>query len=110
MKGALVIRYGDPETAAAIENGMRIAEQKSNREIEAIRAELAQMRQNAAPLAVRQIRDSRYFREKIAEAEADYGWIQPSRNPVANALWGVYGLIVEKVDDWFDWFFDQIER
>lgn len=110
MRGALVIRYGDPILAAAIEGGMRKAEAMNRQEIEAVRAEIQKMRQNQAALGVRVIRDARYYREKIAEAEENYGGIVPSTNPITNALWGIYGLIVEKVDEWLDYFNDQMAR
>lgn len=110
MRGALVIRYGDPALAAAIEGGMRRAEAANNEELRAVKAEIQKMRENEASLGVRVIRDERYYREKIAEAEENYGWLQPSTNPIANALWGVYGYIVDSICDWVDYFHAEMSK
>jgi len=110
MRRAVVIRYGDPELASAIEGGMRAAEQMTSTELEQVKAEMQRMRQAEAPLGVRVVRDANYFREQIAEAEANYGWIHPSRNPVTNFLWGVYGLLIEKTCDALDYFMTEMAR
>lgn len=113
MRGALVIRYGrygDPALAAAIEGGMRRAEAQHSKELEIVKAEMQKMRENEASLGVRVVRDERYYREKIAEAEENYGWLKPSTNPITNALWGLYGYIVDSISDWVDYFHAEMSK
>lgn len=101
MKNALVIRYGDPETANAIAQGMETAQQLSSKELATVKAEMQKMREAQAPLGVRVVRDEKYFRRKIVRAKRKYGRI-PRRNVVTDTLWGVYGLAVEVVGEWLD--------
>lgn len=101
MKNALVIRYGDPETANAIAQGMETAQQLSRNELAMVKAELQRMQIVQAKLDVRAARDEKYYKRKIARARRKYG-NPPRGNIVTNTLWGVYGLAVEVVGSWLD--------
>lgn len=114
MRRAVVIRYGDPEMSAAIVEGMEAvrgsAVQMTGEELALVKAELKKIKAREARLGVRVVRDQHYYRDMIAKAEYDYGWLKPSTNKITNALWGVYGLAVELVGQWLDYFFREMGR
>lgn len=103
MKNALVIRYGDPETANAIASGMECG--LTRNELAVVKAEMQKMREAQAPLGVRVVRDEKYFKRKIARAKRKYGY-HPQGNALTNTLWGLYGLVVEVVGSWLDSIFE----
>lgn len=48
-------------------------------------------------LAVREVRERRYWQDKIEEARVLYGCEKPPRR-LSRAFWGLVGLVVYKVD------------
>ena len=108
MRGALVIKYGDPEIADAIASGIESAYRINPHELAMVREEMNALRQREARLGIREVRDANYFRRKIAEANMYY--VFPEGNKFCNALWGVYGLIIEVIGNWLNRFYDEMSR
>ena len=92
MIRAVAIRiYGDKELAEP----MAAAIMPVSEDIAAIRAELGRMKQLEAQLAVRQRRDRDYYRQKIDEAQLNYG--TPAHGGLASAALCVICLLGEIV-------------
>lgn len=103
MKRAMVIRTaGDSALAGAIADGMCTAmtAQMSASEMAAVRAELDKLRQREAVLGVREPRDGRYWRRKLAYADMYYGGTEaPCR--AAQVAWGLIGLVCLRVTEFY---------
>lgn len=84
VKRATVVKYGDPDLARAIADGM-------------VRA-LAD--DSVARMAVKEDRDRAYWRKMIEDAELYYG-SNPHHCAAARAIIGLYGLAVLKLDELF---------
>lgn len=83
MKRATVVKYGDPDLATAIADGMvrALADDES-----------------VARMAVKEDRDRAYWRQMIEEAEYYYG-DNPKHCAAVRAVIGLYGLAVLKLDE-----------
>ena len=83
MKRATVVKYGDPDLARAIADGMvrALADDES-----------------VARMAVKEDRDRAYWRQMIEEADYYYG-DNPRHNVVARAVLGMYGLAILKLEE-----------
>lgn len=73
-----------------------VAQEVERREHESEAARKAEMDALKAQVDIRRDRETAYWREKIAQADAMYGGSRRP-GPVGRVVWGLVGLIVEKV-------------
>ena len=73
-----------------------VSDEIERREQESAEERKAELMALKAQLDIRHDREQTYWHDKIAEAARLYG-DNPRRGPIARALWGLYGMFVERV-------------